>query len=327
MNMNIGRTLPPVAAPIVLRDVVHGVVGAFRGKTAVREFGRQVTEHFHARLCLLVSSGTTALTLILEALRDIRSKRDEVLIPAFTCYTVPSAVIRAGLKVRLCDVDSATLDCNHKELEALLEESPRLLAVVPTHLFGVPVDIERTTRLATPHKIFVVEDAAQAMCGEGASGPLGTLGDVGFFSLGRGKVLSTVEGGIVLTNNDEIAAQVRRKIDHLPACTIPDLLRLLVYSLALVLLRHPALYWFPKALPFLKLGETHFDCNFPLRRYSGFQAGLATGWKRKLERLRRMRRVLTLSRYSRLPSGVRPMPPLTDVPLLRFPGSSRWLQR
>ena len=77
----------------------------------------------------------------------------------------------------------------------------------PTHLFGIPSDVDRTRRICEEKGIFLVEDAAQAMGVEHGGRKLGTLGDVGFFSLGRGKNISCGSGGIILTSSADIAEE------------------------------------------------------------------------------------------------------------------------
>ena len=72
--------------------------------------------------CFLVSSGKAALTLILQALKELHPERNEVLIPAFTCYSVPSSIVRAGLKVKLCDISPDTLDFDYNQLEKILND-------------------------------------------------------------------------------------------------------------------------------------------------------------------------------------------------------------
>ena len=137
--MRIGRTLPPAAAPIGIADVLSGIAGILRGRKELERFRSELKQHFGVKHCFLVSSGKAAFALILLALRELFPGRDEVLIPAFTCYSVPSSIVRAGLKVRLCDLSPDRLDFDFVELPAMLYD--KLLAVVPTHLFGSPSDL------------------------------------------------------------------------------------------------------------------------------------------------------------------------------------------
>ncbi len=286
--MRIGRTLPPAAAPLHLKNIVSGVVGLFGGGESVKRFEEELKGFYGVRHCFAVSSGKAALVLVLQALNELLPEKDEVLIPAYTCYSVPSAIVKAGLKVRLCDMASDSLDFDFGRLEEQLK-NPRLLCVIPTHLFGVPADVERVRKLSEHRGIFVVEDAAQAMGGERDGKKLGTMGDVGIFSLGRGKAFSTVEGGIILTDDDSVGQAIRNRLGTIPGYGPLDCLKLIFYAIALLILIHPLIYWLPKSLPFLKLGETHFDPLFPVRRLSSFQAGMAKGWEGRIEELKEIR--------------------------------------
>lgn len=316
-SFTIRRTLPPAAAPIPLINIFFGVIGLFRGKRAVADFEQQLRLFHQVRHCRTVSSGKAALTLLLEALHELNPERDEVLIPAYTCYSVPSAIVRAGLKVRLCDLAPDSLDFDYQQLEQLLD-NPALLAVIPTHLYGMPADVARTRKMAGTRGVYVVEDAAQAMGGVWNGSRLGTLGDAAILSLGRGKAFSTVEGGVILTDSKVIGRVVDRKVDAVAPCTIAGQVVKIVYAAAISLLVHPLLYWLPKSLPFLKLGETHFDPTFPVTGFSGAQAGLARNWSSRLSEFRKSRNKKTV-RYAAchgfpLPNGL-----LSPPDLIRFP--------
>jgi len=117
--MRIGRTIPPAASPIHPYDILMGVKGLLRGRFEIDDFKLELKKHFQVRHCFLLSSGKSALSIILVALKQIFPDRNEVLIPAFTCYSVPSAIVRAGLKVRLCDVNPETLDFNFAALQKI----------------------------------------------------------------------------------------------------------------------------------------------------------------------------------------------------------------
>jgi len=288
MTLRIGRTIPPAAAPLHLKDIFSGIAGIFSGRKTVRRFEDELKRAYCVRNCFAVSSGKAALVLILQALQELSPERDEVLIPAYTCYSVPSAIVRAGLRVRLCDMAAGSLDFDFNRLAEQLD-NPRLLCVIPTHLFGLPADVERLKRLVSSRRIFVLEDAAQAMGGESNGRKIGTLGDVGLFSLGRGKAFSTVEGGLILTDNESIGLAIEKRLAAIAEYGAFDCLKLILYAVALSALIHPWVYWFPKLLPFLKLGETRFDPFFPIRRLSSFQAGMAKGWRTKIEEFIKIR--------------------------------------
>lgn len=286
--MRIGRTLPPVAAPLSLTQILCGVAALFSGAKACERFQEELKQYYGARHVFLLSSGRAALAVILLALKELHPERDQVLVPAYTCYSVPAAVTRAGLTVRTCDIDPQTLDFEWSAVEEAMEGGG-LLGVVSTHLFGLPADVERLKELAQRHGTVVIEDAAQAMGGEVGGKKIGTLGDAAIFSLGRGKALSTVSGGIILTGNDELGGAIAGVVRKLPCEGWADGLRSFGYALALLILMRPLLFWLPKALPFLKLGETVFDPTFELKRLGPFQAGLAQGWQEMVVSLREAR--------------------------------------
>ena len=309
--MRIQRTLPPAAAPIYLRDLISGLMGLVHGQREIERFKSELKEYFGVKHCFLVSSGRAALTIILRALKEIHPEKDEVLIPAFTCFSVPSAIVRAGLKVKLCDNNPDTLDFDFDQFAKVLtcdsqsrhsgsqslgendeasagrHNTPfqnRLLAIIPTHLFGLPADMDGLRELFNYPHITIIEDAAQAMGGEYMGKKMGTMGDVSFFSLGRGKAFSTIEGGIIITNQVEIAEKIENHIKYLKNYRVIELIRIILNTLSLTFFLNPLLFWFPKSLPFLKLGETIYDPNFKMRKFSSFQAGLATKWSDKLEK-------------------------------------------
>lgn len=289
MTVRIGRTLPPAVAPIGFLNIVNGIMAIFLGNGAVRAFAVQLKEYFSVKHCFLLSSGKASLALVLQALKEEYPDRDEVLIPAFTCYSVPAAIVRAGLKIRICDVDPVTLDFDYRELAEQLS-CPRVLCVIPTHFFGVTADVTRVRNLIAGRKIVIIEDAAQVIGGERDGNKAGTLGDVGLFSLGRGKAFSTVSGGVIITNSDEIGALLNRQCDALPGISRFGQLVLSLYAVVLAVLSRPSLFWIPQSLPFLGLGETAFNPDFSVERLSPFQAALAVEWPVRIRELQSIRR-------------------------------------
>lgn len=300
--MRIARTIPPAASPITVRDLLNGFRGFLRQAEEIRRFERELKGHFGIRHCFSVSSGKAALTMILGALHDLYPARSEVVIPAFCCYSVPSAVVRAGLKVVLCDVDPETLDFDFAQLARVVSKrrDDSLLAVVPVHLFGLSSDIDRVRTLVDDPHVAIVEDAAQVMGAEHGGRKMGTVGDAGFFSLGRGKALSTVEGGVVVTDRCDIAAGIRRRMTLVPEYGGSDLIWQMVQAIALMVMQRPSFFWLPKSIPFLKVGGTFYEPDFRIRKMSAFHAGLARNWRNKLTDHSRAR-VAAAAAWSRIP--------------------------
>jgi dTDP-4-amino-4,6-dideoxygalactose transaminase len=277
--MRIGRTLPPVTERLPLASAARAAAGLVLRLGYLRRREAEIRGHFGVRHAFLTSSGKAALTLLLQGLRRL-SSRCQVVIPAYTCFSVPAAIVRAGLDVRLADVEPATLDLDPVSLEKAI--GPDTLAVVVSHLFGMTGDVDRVRRACGARSIFVLEDAAQAMGVRHRGRLLGTLGDAGFFSLGRGKCVTAGHGGVVVTDDERIGAAVAGAYRDLPAPGAArqavELAQLLLTSLFV----NPALYWLPAGLPFLGLGETRFEPDFPLARLSGVAAGALHGWRDRL---------------------------------------------
>jgi dTDP-4-amino-4,6-dideoxygalactose transaminase len=280
------RTLSPTAAPISFRDLIRAASSLWGGVKHRARLIQELKTKFSAKEAFLVSSGKAALTVILKALAA-SSGRKRVIIPAYTCFSVPSAIVKAGLEVVLCDVEPETLDFNYEELEGLINKD--VLCVVPTHLFGRPADVDRVKRLCEGKGIVVVEDAAQAMGGQSGGRLLGTLGDVAFFSLGRGKNLTCGTGGIILTRSLSIAEKIKAEYATLLEAPRDEVVRNWLEMVMMRFFIHPLLYWLPAGLPFLRLGETKFSTDFPIFRMDEVRAHQLQWWEQLLDRANQQR--------------------------------------
>ena len=281
------------------------------------KYGRKI----NSKHCFLLSSGKAALTIILLALKKIYPDRDQVIIPAFTCYSVPAAVKRAGLQIQLCDLAPSSLDLDQEQLKKIIakdKQEKKILCVLPTHLFGCPADVTGIRSIVGP-EMPIIEDAAQAMGETCCSRKLGTLGDIGFFSLGRGKALSTMEGGIIITDRDDLAQVINSSIDSLTGFSVPDTLKLFLITVVTAVLQYPAIFWLPKAIPFLRLGETLYEPDFPLRRFSSFHAKLAENWQKRLSK-HKMARVNNIKFWQKkTPEGFSLLCPKAAIGMVRQP--------
>jgi len=131
-----------------LRTVFAAVRAARRDENRCQVFADALAVSLEGARCIPVSSGRAALAIILMALREGHDPgRDEVVIPAYTCFSVPSAIVRAGLKVMPCDIDPQHLDYDQSMLPKVV--SSRTLCIVPTHLFGFPARMDLARELAS----------------------------------------------------------------------------------------------------------------------------------------------------------------------------------
>lgn len=310
--MRIGRTVSPAAAGIRLEGLINSF---FRGSDQ-RELVRresEIKDYFGVRHVYLVSSGKAALTLILLAIRSLASGK-KVLIPAYTCFSVPSSIVKAGMKVQLCDIDVGTFDYAPELLERSVDVETA--CIVGIDLFGIPADIERLKRIGYPKKIYIVEDAAQAMGVDWEGEKLGTRADAGFFSLGRGKNITCGSGGVILTDSDEIANAVEAHFCGLESMTLKEGLANCLVTAGARLFIQPELYWIPSGIPSLKLGDTIFYKDFQMKRLSGREAAILQDWDKTLEEWNRKRRENVLY-FSEKLSGRFTFH--TSLPYLRLP--------
>ena len=116
------RKVPPIAFPVEMSDLCQ-MLRPLRSCDALRTFETQFAEAFNLSYCAATSSGRAALTLGLRALKEVRSGKTDVIVPAYTCPTVPLSVARAGLKVKLCDISLNTLNIDASLLEKSDEEA------------------------------------------------------------------------------------------------------------------------------------------------------------------------------------------------------------
>ena len=322
MTIRIGRTLPPAAAPIPLSNVLRALPECFRHDGDVSRFEGEIIQEFRQRYCVLVSSGKAALVLILKALQNLYPERDEVVVSAFTCFSVPAAIKKAGLKIKLCDTGAGSLDPDKKQLREIIESDKKdnkILCVLVTHLFGCPADYSGIKQIVGT-QIPIVEDAAQAMGQEIDGKRLGTLGDVGFFSLGRGKALSTIEGGVILSSREDLGNELIRLSSNIESFTVFDKIKFGVKSICTTLFQQPFIFCLPKALPFLILGETLYEEDFSICKMSSLQMRLARNWRERLQRHQDFRRKNIRFWQETIPQKFSLVCPRTkEIAMIRFP--------
>ncbi len=319
--MRIGRTLPPAASPIPFSAILRALPASLCSNSSNNWLEKEILQEFSSKHCFFLSSGKAALFLILEVLKELYPDRDTVILPAFTCYSVPAAVKRAELQIRLCDLAPSSLRVDKEKLRKIIsvdQKEQRILCVVPTHLFGCPENITDIRAIIGPD-IPIVEDAAQAMGGIVNTHKLGTLGDIGFFSLGRGKALSTMAGGIIVTDRDDLAVRIRSLSGSLSGSNMQNILKSALKTVLTAIFQNPSMFWLPKAVPLLKLGETFYEPDFTLRQMSTFHVQLARNWQARLRQHQRARKRNIVYWQDNLPDNFKRLCCETDTGMIRLP--------
>jgi dTDP-4-amino-4,6-dideoxygalactose transaminase len=267
----------PVYSPLSASALVSGAGALFGAGSHRRWVTAWLEETWRTRDPLLTDSGTTALTLAMVA--GQREDKRGIALPAYGCYDLVTAAHGAGVPVRWYDLDPGTLGPDWASLETTISKG--VGALVVAHYYGVPVDMGRARELARTHSVLLIEDAAQGVGGVLDGLPLGSHGDLGVLSFGRGKGVTGGGGGALLINNGlgrKTLAGFGHSLERGRGA-----LRTLVTTSAQWVLARPAAYAIPSALPFLKLGETVFRSPAPLRDIGAAELGILAGTLGRVE--------------------------------------------
>jgi len=176
----------------------------------ITDFENLFAEKVGAKYGVACSNGTTALHLALATLGV--GPGDEVIVPTFTMIASANAVTYTGAKPVFIDSEPETYNMDVRQLEGKL--SPRTKVIMPMHTYGHPVDMDPLLALAKKHDLFVLSDTAEAHGAEYKGKPIGGLDDLSTYSFYANKIITTGEGGMVTTNNAEIAKIARNLRDH-----------------------------------------------------------------------------------------------------------------
>ena len=187
----------------------HGFDAIRNGIYKVRDFESALARRFDVSHAQAVSSGSAALRVALAALNV--GPGDEVIIPSFTFVATAEAVIQSGADLVIVDIDE-TFNMNPDAFSEAITE--RTKVVIPVHMLGAPADMDRIIGIARGRGISVIEDSAQGVGGQFKGRYLGTIGDMGCFSFDNGKVISTGEGGMVVTADEALFRRARAYHDH-----------------------------------------------------------------------------------------------------------------
>lgn len=173
-------------------------------------FEQEIARLVGARHAVAVTSGTTALFLALAGLGV--GPGDEVIVPDVTFIATANAVVLAGAKPILVDIDPATLNMDPEAMAGAI--TGRTKAVMPVHVSGRSADLRAILEICRAHGLFVVEDAAEAFMSAVKGKYLGTVGHAGCLSFSPNKTITTGQGGMILTNDDGLHMRLRELKDQ-----------------------------------------------------------------------------------------------------------------
>jgi len=217
--MDSMRDMIPINQPSIGKEEIEAVVevlksGVLSEKSGqgprVMQFEKEFAKFVGARHAIAVCSGTAALHSALLA--SGIQPGDEVVVPSFTFSATAGAIVLAGGKPSFADIDADTYCITAESIEAALTRGTK--AIMPVHMYGLCADMDSITELARNRGIVVIEDAAQAHGAEYNERRVGSIGDATCFSFYPGKNMTTGEGGMITTNDDDLAEQARMIRTH-----------------------------------------------------------------------------------------------------------------
>jgi perosamine synthetase len=204
--------MPANAESYVLDCIKTGWISS--AGSYIERFEKSFADYFQVPHAITVSNGTTALHVAIAALGI--GPGDEVILPDLTIISCPLAIHYVGAVPVVVDVEPTTGNIDPKLIEQAITKKTKAIMVV--HLYGHPVDMDPILAIAKKHHLFVIEDAAEAHGALYKGKPVGGLGDVGCFSLYGNKIVTTGEGGMVITKSDTLNAKIRllKDLAHMP---------------------------------------------------------------------------------------------------------------
>lgn len=184
----------------------------------VRDFENRFAGLVGVKEAIAVSTGTDADTLALAVLHDFGAKRgDEVIVPALSFVATGNAVLHAGFTPVFVDIERHTLNIDPGLIESAITSKTR--AIMPVHLMGKPAEMDTINAIAKKYNLIVVEDAAEAHGAIYKGKPAGSLADLAAFSTYVAHIITTGEGGVITTNNEQYGEILRSLRSHGRNCT------------------------------------------------------------------------------------------------------------
>ena len=205
----------PLSAPDITDAEISAVTGVLRsGRLSLgpqlAAFESAIAAYTNAKHAVGVSSGTAGLHLVLRALG--LKEGDEVILPSFTFIAAANVLRYERVAPIFVDIDKATLNLDPALVQRAI--TGRTRAILAVHNFGVPADMEGLAAIAQRHKLFLVEDACEALGAEWRGNKVGSIGDAGVFAFYPNKQITTAEGGVVVTKDPEVAARICSLRNH-----------------------------------------------------------------------------------------------------------------
>ncbi len=284
------RSLPPAGNPILVSDLFDVIRHLHTSKPVAEDLENEISTLFNDSYCFLFSTGRGGMTVLLRSFKTQckSGQRTNVVVPSYTCYSVAASIVAAGLNVLVCDIDKTTLSYDRDQLQSIDYDS--VLAIVSANLYGFPNDLEYLENIATREGVYMIDDAAQSLGATLGARKVGTFGHAGLFSLDKGKVITSINGGVVITKDEELADILRAEYSALSGISRIDRIKNYIKLITYAAFLHPRVYWLPNSIPLTGLGDTVYDERIELAKYQVEVAAVARNQLGRLEKTNKGRR-------------------------------------
>lgn len=198
------------------KDDVHSVSKVIKRGTfwavgpEIEEFEKLLSNYTGSKYCLTFNSGTSALHASLLALGI--SKNDEILVPSFTFISTVNSVLMVNAIPKFVDIEEVTYGLDPLKTKKAI--STKTKALIPVHYSGLPCKVSELKELAKLNNLFLIEDAAESLGASINNKKVGSFGDIGIFSFAGNKVLTTGEGGAIVTNSKKVYEKLKLIRSH-----------------------------------------------------------------------------------------------------------------
>jgi len=210
----------------------------------IQKYENIIAQTIKSKNIYTFASGRMGFYTILKAI-DIQ-KDDEIIIPSFTCIVVPNAILYSGAKPIYCDIKDDDFNIDVSKIEQLI--TPKTKVLYAQHTFGQMCDIKAIKQIAEKYNLLVVEDTALALGAKLENKYAGTIGDFGYFSTDRSKVINTGLGGIVSVNNEAYLTsfiKIYKEVPYLDKKMTKKIAKTFILN---IITLNPYFYWFGKIL-------------------------------------------------------------------------------
>ncbi|MCD6441848.1 MAG: DegT/DnrJ/EryC1/StrS family aminotransferase [Candidatus Marinimicrobia bacterium] len=276
--------MPTAGTPYVLSDILRAKIGLIQSRRVISQFEDVLKEYFGANNLRLVNSGTTANFIIYKVLKELRKREEqvEIILPAYTAPSLLLPIEAEALMPVLVDIDPATFNLDITKVAEKFNS--KTLAVMPVHMFGLPCEVESLLELTRDTDIFILEDGASAL-GTTVNGQhIGTRAPFGFYSLNRGKNVSTLAGGIITWKDSGLSGLFDKYISELTSLSAYSQFSMFLKVVALSLAVRPLTYTLLNPIV-AKFKYTTLHTHFDSFQYTTMQAALGINLWNRIEYL------------------------------------------